>query len=76
MFQSFLILIRFANAEYRISLTNDTLTYYLHIYTRHTSAHCKNRAVQNIIILDNQNGNTITYSVSHIKIMKANVDLL
>lgn len=67
------ILIDFENAEYRIFLTNDTLTCCLLTYIKHTTAHCKNRVVQNTIMLDNWDENIISYSESHIKIMKANV---
>lgn len=52
------ILINFEDDEYRIFLTDDTLTCYLCKRTGHTSAHCKNTTPNP----DNQNNNLISNS--------------
>lgn len=45
------LVINFDNTEFRIFLTDDTLTCYLCKRTGHTSANCKNIATQNTITL-------------------------
>jgi hypothetical protein len=52
------IIINFDNTEYRIFLTDDTLTCYLCKRTGHTSPYCKNTIAQNQILSEYDKENT------------------
>jgi hypothetical protein len=52
------IIINFDNTEYRIFLTDDTLTCYLCKRTGHTSSYCKNTIAQNQILSEDDKEKT------------------